>query len=199
LLFELFGEAAFERKDLHTLRAFTTDELDTMRAMLVRGLNSPRTSSMGRLFDAVASLIGLRQQLRFEGQAAMDLDFALEVGRSGLSYSLPLALVPDGPALLDWAPLVNELIADADAPATVGVMSSKFHNALADGLVAVAQHFGIERVALSGGCFQNRYLAERAVAKLNEAGLRPYWHQRVPPNDGGLALGQLAAVRLGLV
>jgi hydrogenase maturation protein HypF len=106
--------------------------------------------------------------------------------------------VPDGPALLDWAPLVQALIADAGAPATPGAMSSKFHHALVDGLVAVAQHIGGERVVLSGGCFQNRYLTERAVTKLQEAGFRPYWHQRVPPNDGGLALGQLAAVRLGL-
>ena len=198
LLFELLGEAVFERQDLAPVRAFNSEELATLRAMLVRGVNSPRTSSVGRLFDAVASLTGLRQQLRFEGQAAMDLEFALENVRNGVSYSLPLTPVPDGPALLDWAPLVQELIADADAPATPGAMSSKFHNALADGLAAVAQHVGVERVVLSGGCFQNRYLTERAVAKLQEAGLRPYWHQRVPPNDGGLALGQLAAVRLGL-
>jgi hydrogenase maturation protein HypF len=198
LLFELLGEAVFERQDLAPVRAFTAEELGTLRTMLVRGLNSPRTSSLGRLFDAVASLIGLRQQLRFEGQAAMDLEFALEVGRSGLSYPLPLTPVPDGPALLDWAPLVQALIADAGAPATPGAMSSKFHHALVDGLVAVAQHIGGERVVLSGGCFQNRYLTERAVTKLQEAGFRPYWHQRVPPNDGGLALGQLAAVRLGL-
>ncbi len=198
LLFELLGEAVFERQDLAPVRAFTAEELGTLRTMLVRGLNSPRTSSLGRLFDAVASLIGLRQQLRFEGQAAMDLEFAMEVGRTGFSYPLPLTPVPGGPALLDWAPLVQALIADAGAPATPGAMSAQFHHALVDGLVAVAQHIGGERVVLSGGCFQNRYLTERAVTKLQEAGFRPYWHQRVPPNDGGLALGQLAAVRLGL-
>jgi hydrogenase maturation protein HypF len=73
------------------------------------------------------------------------------------------------------------------------VISAKFHNALVEGMVSVAQRIGQERVVLSGGCFQNRYLTERAVHQLREAGFRPYWHQRVPPNDGGISLGQIVA------
>ena len=69
-----------------------------------------------------------------------------------------------------------------------------FHNTLADMMVRVAQSCGEEKVVLSGGCFQNRYLTERAIKRMREAGFRPYWHQRVPPNDGGIALGQVAAV-----
>ncbi len=197
LLFELLGEAAFERNDLATLRAFTPDELDTLRTMLVKGLNSPRTSSVGRLFDAVASLVGLRHVMRYEGQAAMELEFSAEVTRSTASYPLPMTLVAGGPAVLDWEPMLQALLVDLGGLTAPGLMSAKFHNALAEGLLAVAQHVGEEKVALSGGCFQNCNLAERAVSKLREAGLRPYWHQRVPPNDGGLALGQIAAARLG--
>jgi hydrogenase maturation protein HypF len=72
-------------------------------------------------------------------------------------------------------------------------MAAAFHNTLAEVIVAVAQRLGEPRVVLTGGCFQNRYLTERAVRRLRAAGFRPYWHQRVPPNDGGLALGQVVA------
>ncbi|MFH0880549.1 MAG: carbamoyltransferase HypF, partial [Lentisphaerota bacterium] len=75
----------------------------------------------------------------------------------------------------------------------VGMISIKFHNALSDAIIAVARYTNTEKVALTGGCFQNKYLTECAVMRLSEAGFRPYWHQRVPPNDGGIALGQLVA------
>jgi hydrogenase maturation protein HypF len=75
----------------------------------------------------------------------------------------------------------------------VGEMAAKFHNTLVEALVAVAQHVGEVNVVLTGGCFQNRYLTERAVERLRAAGLTPHWHQHVPPNDGGLALGQVIA------
>ncbi len=79
-------------------------------------------------------------------------------------------------------------------PYLASVIATKFHNTLAEMMVRVAQSCGEEKVVLSGGCFQNRYLTERAIKRLREAGFRPYWHQRVPPNDGGIALGQVAAV-----
>ena len=78
-----------------------------------------------------------------------------------------------------------------------GVIAARFHNGLVEAILAVARHCQQERVLLSGGCFQNRYLTERAVRRLGEEGFRPYWHQRVPPNDGGIALGQIAAARRG--
>ena len=78
----------------------------------------------------------------------------------------------------------------------VGIIAAKFHNTLVEMMVQVARACGEEKIVLSGGCFQNRYLTERAVKRLREEGFRPYWHQRVPPNDGGIALGQVAAVSL---
>jgi hydrogenase maturation protein HypF len=183
--------------------AFSPGELATLKTMLAKKLNSPLTSSAGRLFDAVASLINLRQQIRFEGQAAMEMEFALDGIETNEHYTLSPVIrrpgrssgVKAGPSslVLDWAPTVEAILADVKAGVATGTISAKFHNALAEGIVAVARRAGQERVVLSGGCFQNRYLTERAVRRLQAEGFRPYWHQRVPPNDGGIALGQVVA------
>ena len=89
--------------------------------------------------------------------------------------------------------MIETIVADFEHGTHPGVISTRFHNALAAGIVAVATKCGDERVVLSGGCFQNRYLTERCVRQLRDKGFRPYWHQRVPPNDGGIALGQVVA------
>jgi hydrogenase maturation protein HypF len=230
LLYELFGDAAFEMTHLPPFQSLAAVELSALKGMLRRKLNSPQTSSMGRLFDAVASLIGLRQQMRHEGQAAMELEFALDGMRTDDHYELPLvqiagqsrAGVPparrarqrdqikeaifvspcetgagETPALLsfvlDWAPMIEAIISDVQNSVAIGRISAKFHNALAEAVVAVANMTNSRRVVLSGGCFQNRYLTERTVRRLQAEGFQPYWHQRVPPNDGGIALGQVVA------
>ena len=122
--------------------------------------------------------------------------------RSTDAYELPLRLLPaprsplHAPLQLDWAPTIASILSDLGSGTAVGTISARFHNALAEGIVAVAKETGQRRVVLSGGCFQNRYLTERTVLRLREEGFLPYWHQRVPPNDGGIALGQiLAALR----
>jgi hydrogenase maturation protein HypF len=97
------------------------------------------------------------------------------------------------PVLLDWSPMIEAILMDVQQGVSVGIISAKFHNALAESIVAVAKRAGQNRVVLSGGCFQNRYLTERAVQRLQAEGFRPCWHQRVPPNDGGIALGQVVA------
>jgi hydrogenase maturation protein HypF len=184
------------------VHAFSPGELATLKTMLAKKLNSPVTTSMGRLFDAVASLINLRQQIRFEGQAAMELEFAIDSAGTGEAYSLKLRrgvkneMETGGtPVLLDWSPMIEAILVDVQQGVSVGIISARFHNALAEGIVAVAKHAGQNRVVLSGGCFQNRYLTERAVRRLSAEGFRPYWHQRVPPNDGGIALGQVVAAQ----
>ncbi len=218
LLHALWGEAVFARADLAPVRAFKPSELKALRPMLGRAVNAPLTSSAGRLFDAVASLLDLRQVAHFEGQAAMDLEFALEPGDSEDTYPWELAgaehPTPPPPAssaarrgktdpapapsssstvLLDWAPMVEALLRDLRVGTPAWQISAKFHNGLAQAIVAVARRVGEPRVVLSGGCFQNHYLLERTVVGLRSAGFTPYWHQRVPPNDGGLALGQAFA------
>lgn len=191
LLYEFLGEEAFTLKRLPPLGAFSETELRTLRQMLARGVNAPLTSSVGRLFDAVASLLGLRQVAGFEGQAAMEVEFAADAGASDEAYELTLS---DG--VLDWTPMMHDLLHDIDEHIPTATIAAKVHHALVEGIVAVARVVGEERVALSGGCFQNKYLTECAVRRLREEGFRPHWHQRVPPNDGGIALGQvLAAAR----
>jgi len=194
LLFELLGEEAFLRSDIQSIAALSDAERATLKTMLQRKLNSPRCSSVGRLFDAIASLTGLRHAMRFEGQAAMELEFALDGVNTDEAYELPL-ITCHSPMMLDWSPLVEGVLVDVNRGVPTGEISAKFHNGLADAIVAVAREFGLERVALSGGCFQNRYLTERAVQRLRRDGFQPYWHQRVPTNDGGIALGQVVAAR----
>jgi hydrogenase maturation protein HypF len=174
--------------------AFAPVEFATLEAMLERNINSPRCSSIGRLFDAVASLVDLRQQMRFEGQAAMELEFAVEGADTDESYSIPLVPLPAS-LLLDWSPMIQALLADVKCGVPIRTIAAKFHNSLAEAILAVAKESGERRVVLSGGCFQNRYLTERTILRLRAEGFQPYWHQRVPPNDGGIALGQIAAAR----
>ncbi len=202
LLYEMFGEAAFAMAEMAPVRAFSPAELGLLQTMLARGLNSPLTSSAGRLFDAVASLADLRQQVRFEGQAAMELEFALEPTPTAEAYDLAIRPPPhasrithQAPLLLDWSSMLEAILADLKRGLPISQISARFHNALAEAIVAVAGQIGQQRVILSGGCFQNRYLTERTVQRLREEGFRPYWHQRVPPNDGGISLGQVVAAR----
>ena len=192
ILYEIFGDDAFA---LHVpaLRAFSHAELGPLQTMLRQRLNTPTTTSAGRLFDAFASLLNLRQVASFEGQAAMELEFALTGAKEDDSY--PYIVRPQGNTLwLDWEPAVRAVLADPAVEAATA--SARFHNTLVAMAVDAAARIGEKSVVLSGGCFQNRYLTERMVSRLLVAGYRPYWHQRVPPNDGGIALGQIVAAHL---
>ena len=191
VLYELFGDALFHQEELKALapvQSFLEHELKLLHTMLQKNLNCPITSSAGRLFDAVASLVGLRQITRFEGQASMELEFAVHSFETDEDYEFALSQ-----ETLDWEPMVRALISDVHESIPVGKIAAKFHNTLAEMIVAVARRVGEERVVLSGGCFQNKYLTERAIARLRAEGFRVYWHQRIPPNDGGIALGQIVA------
>ena len=192
-LFEAFGEEALGWSHLPSVAAFGASDLKVLGGMLARGVSAPRTSSAGRLFDAVASLAGLHQRVRFEGQAAMALQFAADARVEGDAYHIPVGqgLGSADRLVLDWAPMLRQILGDIGQGVPVGTISARFHGALVDAIVAVATRVGHERVALTGGCFQNALLLERAVGRLRAAGFRPYWHQRIPPNDGGIALGQV--------
>jgi hydrogenase maturation protein HypF len=172
---------------------FGEDALGSLLSMLETGLNSPVTTSMGRLFDAVAALTGGPPALRFEGQAAMDLEFALCGAHAEGAYPLPLL---DGdPAEADWRPLVEALLEDRGRGASRARMSARFHEAVVEMGVAVARRAGLPRVVLTGGCFQNAYLTERLRERLCEEGFTVFVHRAIPPNDGGIAFGQLLVAR----
>jgi len=190
LLYELFGDASFSIPDLPPLEAFTPAERAVLRQMLARGVNCPWTSSAGRLFDAVAAILGIHLGRQFEGQAAMELEWAADGTETAKRY--PFDLRESGGRLwVDWGSMLHALLADPTRRAAPGLVAAALHNTLAETIVAVAERAGERQVVLSGGCFQNRVLTEGAVSCLRAAGFSPFWHQRIPPNDGGIALGQI--------
>lgn len=194
LLYEVFGDDAFSAGLLRT-GVFSKDELRVLHTMMSQKINSPSTTSAGRLFDGFASLLNLRHAARFEGQAAMELEFALSGAPVDDSY--PFEIHRNGATLvMNWEPAVRAVLTQGNVP--LPVASARFHNMLVEMGVEVAKQIGEKRVVLSGGCFQNKYLTERFISKLQEAGFQTYWHQRVPPNDGGIALGQLMAAAVQL-
>lgn len=200
MLHALYGASMVDRTDIASVVAFDSPARVLLVQALEREVNAPLTTSAGRLFDAVASLTDLRQITSFEGQAAMELEAAAQKHEV---EPYPFLLTSEGarfagspwqaPAtVVDWEPLVRAILADVAAQALHGVISARFHTSLAAMIVDVAARVGEPKVVLTGGCFQNRRLLELTVRALRNAGFRPYWHQRVPPNDGGISLGQIA-------
>jgi hydrogenase maturation protein HypF len=162
--------------------------------MLRQGINAPVTSSMGRLFDAVAAIIGIRQICGFEGQAAMELEFAATPVESAEAHAFELHQAGHG-YIVDWEPMLRAIVSE---PSSATMVASRFHLTLASMAGEVARRVGEEKVVLSGGCFQNRVLTEAVICHLQQAGFKAYWHQRIPPNDGGISLGQVVAARAEL-
>lgn len=124
----------------------------------------------------------------------MELEFALEGIATDDDYAFEIFDLnhngASGTLIVDWAPMMRQIIEAQQHHVGPEIIAAKFHNTLVEMIIAVAERIAEERVVLSGGCFQNKYLTERAIRHLREAGFRPYWHQRIPPNDGGIALGQ---------
>jgi hydrogenase maturation protein HypF len=182
--------------------------LRLIEQMLERGLSTPMTSSAGRLFDAVAALAGLRLRASYEGQAAMELEWSATEVRDDGAY--PFALEEarqcessETTLHVDTRSVVREVAAAAARGVSPGVISRRFHNGLVEMIAAVCDWIRrstrLDVVVNSGGVFLNALLSRAVVARLQSAGFRVYGHRLVPPNDGGLALGQLAvaAARAG--
>ncbi|AIE75588.1 MULTISPECIES: carbamoyltransferase HypF [unclassified Synechocystis] len=151
---------------------------------------APLTSSMGRLFDGIAALMGLIDQVTFEGQAAMALEAQAVPNLTKESYPL-FFNDQSNQIVIDWRPLIKAITREEKK--NNNLIATKFHNTLVNSIVTMAQRQGIEKVALGGGCFQNGYLLSSAITALKKAGFDPLWPKLLPPNDGGLCLGQLLA------
>ncbi len=191
LLYTCFGGKIFEWEGLAPLKAFSQPSAKILQSMLDRSLNTPLTSSVGRFFDAIASLTNLMQTTHFEGQAAMALESIL--GRAATEDDYPFHLSSSLPFVVDWEPMLIAILADIDQKVDTSWISTKFHNTLVEIIVQIAHQIDEPYVVLTGGCFQNQYLSEKAIHRLQENQFRPYWHQQVPTNDGGIALGQVMA------
>jgi hydrogenase maturation protein HypF len=191
LLYEAFGRDALSMTDLPPIAAFSSSERVILAAMIDRGLNAPLTSSAGRVFDSIAALTGLRQRSNYEGQAAAELEWAIADADCGAyAFTLRDAANSGGALVIDWEPALRSSLDDIRGGVTTATISARFHAGLAVMIGDVAARIGVPRVVLTGGCFQNARLTEATIETLRAAGMTPFWHERVPPNDGGLALGQ---------
>ncbi len=195
LLYAVFGNDI--PTDLAPIQSFSLFELSLLKSALQKGINAPLTSSGGRLFDAVAALIGLRQFASFEGQAAMDLEFIQNGRISDKCYPFEVTDITgdlDPPRrILDLKLTIKAIVDDLRAGVVAGEIATIFHNTLTEMIIHIAQQQGEKRVVLTGGCFQNKTLLERTIDRLLAEGFSPYWHRNIPPNDGGIALGQIMA------
>jgi hydrogenase maturation protein HypF len=190
LLFANYGDDAFAMTDLAPVADFAPADRKVLCAMLNRGVNAPLTTSAGRLFDAFAALCALQQHAGYQGQAAAALEWAADGCATGRCYAMPLIEMGEQALIVDWGPALGSALAELRDGVPPGAISEALHNGLAAAIVAVAAHVGEPRVLLSGGCFQNTRLSEVSVAALAGAGFSPFWHRRLPPNDGGIAVGQ---------
>lgn len=186
-LADTFGPDA-EFPELAPWRDVPESQRKLVRSLLARRLHTVETSSCGRLFDAVASLIGLRQEINFEGQAAIELEM---IAPDGVPGAYPFALDAD---TIDFRPAIERIVAELRASTPSPVIAARFHNAVAGAIVEVCRRLRHEeklnRVCLSGGTFQNMKLLARTLAGLRHLDFEVFLHAQVPPNDGGIALGQ---------
>lgn len=178
--------------DMAPFRALKAEEIQITLRQIEEGLNAPLTSSMGRLFDAAAALAGIRNEVTYEGQAAIEFEALADPCERG-AYALTPSKV------IDPAPLLAAMIADLKDGVPVTVIASRFHRGIAlmtrDVCAMLREASGIEAVGLSGGVYQNMLLTRLTIAALEEAGFTVYIHRTVPANDGGIALGQAAIAR----
>jgi hydrogenase maturation protein HypF len=170
-------------------------EIEVIKRQIEKKINTPLTSSMGRLFDAIAALIGVRSVIEYEAQAAIDLETCAGEA-SDETGSYPFSVVEqDGASIIKIHDLIVAVIKDLHAKRTKPIIAARFHNTIARMILELCQSIsdktGINVVALSGGVFQNRLLLRKAKALLESTGLKVYTHHQVPSNDGGISLGQV--------
>jgi hydrogenase maturation protein HypF len=186
LLFESLGNEAIELKN----NPLSEKEKSFLLEMIQKDINSPLTSSMGRLFDGVSSLLGLKHKVSYHAQAAIALEQAAVNSKETGSYAFSIEN-----SFIDFRQLVREIVDDMKAQVPVETISKKFHNSIVDIIIEVSVRLrtrtGISIVALSGGVFQNTILLEHACSRLRDKGFTPLIHQLVPPNDGGISFGQV--------
>jgi hydrogenase maturation protein HypF len=187
----IYGNSMYEL-GIDFVKSLDRNKWTIIRRMIDKGLNSPLTSSSGRLFDAVSALVGVRQEVFYEGQAAIELEMAADKDEEGF-YSYDLEEFGNGSQVM-LEPIIRGIVTDIADKVSVPTIAGKFHNTMAKIILniclRVRKASGIEKVALSGGVFQNTLLLNKTSTLLDGKGFKVYTQHRVPPNDGGIALGQ---------
>jgi hydrogenase maturation protein HypF len=181
----------FRHLDLPVVKEIDSDKLTVIGEMIAKGINSPMTSSLGRLFDAVAAISGIRNRVNFEGQAAMELEMAAVEDADGF---YEYAWDTDGAYRILTAPIIRGVVKDVTSSRPIGEISSRFHRTLVRLFTELSVRIGkeqkLKRVVLSGGVFQNSILLTGLTRALEEKDFEVFSHQQVPTNDGGISLGQ---------
>ena len=189
-LLDAFG-ARIDSLDLPLLHRIPAKKLAAVRAMIERNINTVSTSACGRLFDAVASLAGVRDDVNFEAQAAIELENS---ALAGIDVAYPFEISDAEPSEIDVRPAIEAIVRDVLANKPRGWIAAVFHNTISAIVIEMCRRLrtaeGIRNVCLTGGTFQNLYLLEHAVTALRSDGFEVFLHSKVPPNDGGIALGQ---------
>ena len=193
MLDRLYGDEAPEV--IRRLDLCSDAEARVIRTMAAAGVNTVTSTSLGRLFDAVSAILGIRRSSTFEGEAATALQFRAQEGaRDEAGFETPLAEDLEGRMILNTGALVRELTDARLRGAAPETLAYRFHSALADMALAAClrarEETGVETAALSGGCFQNTLLLDMTESRLEQAGFRVLTHRLIPPNDGGICLGQ---------
>jgi hydrogenase maturation protein HypF len=191
LLDRIYGASMYEL-GIDFVKSLDRNKWTIIKKMIEKGLNSPLTSSSGRLFDAISALVGVRQEVYYEGQAAIELEMAADKGEEGF-YSYDLEEFGNGSQVM-LEPIIRGVVTDIKDGVSVSTIAGKFHNTMAKIILTVCLRVrkasGNEKVALSGGVFQNTLLLDKTFTLLDKSGFKVYTQHRVPPNDGGIALGQ---------
>lgn len=196
LLYSMYGNKVFEGGYEFIESTFSKTEFDTLKHMLNKKLNTVLTSSAGRLFDAAASLLNIGHYNNYEGQAAMNLEFSAS---ASIDEYYHYDIEEGNIYTVDWRPFIDGIIKDRLNNVPVEIIAGMFHNTLAQIILSAAKKAGLEKIVLSGGCFQNTLLLEKSVKLLQDNGFKAYWHQRIPTNDGGLSAGQVFAAKMSEV
>lgn len=178
-------------QNLPIFNHFSSQELTLFQKMIDKKINTPLTSSVGRLFDGIASLLNIINDVTFEGQPAMALEFLVKDITPDKLYNFLWQYDPNNCNYINISSIVQEIIKDYLDNKKLSLIATKFHLTLVEIIKKVAQEVATETVVLSGGCFQNKYLLENAIKSLITHNFKPYWSQKIPINDGGLSLGQI--------
>ncbi len=187
LLYSVYGEKVFELDNIPFLKR--NDAL-LVKKLLEKNINSPVTTSAGRLFDGISAIIGIRDTVNYEAHAAMELEFAADDFKTNEYFSFSIEEL-NCSFIFNWEDMIKGIVADLSKNVPQAKLAAKFHNTLAEAIVQIAQRLKYSKVLLTGGCFLNKYLFEKSINRLTEEGFRVYTQQRVPPGDGGISLGQM--------
>ncbi len=190
LLYSVYGDKALEMNDIPLIKNSKPGDLELIKQLIDKGINTPVTTSMGRMFDAVSALIGIRKDANFEAQAAMELEYAANGINTDALFEYDI--VKEGESfIIDWKKIIEGVIFNMRSGISKEMISAKCHNSLTEIITDIAKLAGKEKIVLTGGCFLNKRLLERTISRLREEKFKVFWHTKVPAGDGGISLGQI--------